>query len=1217
MSKFQRKSRPNNFTTAAPNIKNLFELIRDEKMVIEHIATAWIQLYQTNDNEAYLIILNFLLESVGLEKALITSHDLESQDMEAILTKVYKKLKDTDDYPLISKSKTHKSFYLNFQHFWIYLVTEAGDALYDESMLTFLTNWMSSFSFSNYRSIRHTSTLALLSLGQALVDILVKETSDLERVQTFIRTEMQNSDTQRLHHLQIQEKDLTQRLRIINKELDELYNDVLKFRCLDVVMEVRAVCIQGLHYMTDKFPEKFIKFGALDIVRYGIYDKIPEVRMKCLEFLNGILTEENMPVLKNFLENQKLRLVEMTHDIDNKCSVAAINLTSNLAKLFPLSQDEKQIVACLVWAENEEIRNSACNFLLGVIFKDKLPVDHSISTGMCIDQGKQFDSEKSIMKLVKFHKDFKETQMCRIEIIIQTLWNKTSAVKCWEAMCELLKRGERSNTTQLSEVDKKIIMYMLISGLKFISTSSDKKQKHTMISLTSTLIQQLPSLLIFYSLDYNTLKELVKIPMYLDLSALSSKDLKDPFQRLVNILIDLHVKADDPDIIFRTTQSLAKLARDPHSLQKEAKHDLMRLVNDICTNLTSQLKQFSLGYEEKLLKKWLLRTESVIAVYDILDEIGKEPFRDIIAILSQYLSNSINDSTLASSSAGIMYFYHLWNLNKITKTPEELGNYCSSRSTIIENFTAIVAKPDCESNLKYKTFKYLCETLMVVSSQAAFGSPLHYEVSKDVWTTIEEYILSKPVAKINPNVPIPANAFYKFGAKDEPIAEDADEASQTICLLVARIISFCPSIITSHLPSSFFAHFGISSLKSISLVVRQVIVHYKTKESQQSGVFADGNLFFSIVLESLIKCLGTGNPEDIANMKDLAKKFTIVMGTGAMRPKQADKLLAFVLDGISFAFSDKDNFQILEGINVFLSRGYLSPIQMRELFDRISKDADTIENKIKEHENETDLQTIMYPIKHFLYNIGKVVGIARQPPVLPSERTKKQMSRRREDIYKKKDDLKIFKLKNNDQTTTAIKKSAFNLVEEYTNAVKKSSITDDQIYFPQVEDESMDSNSNNVSDSKHNSDSESESVNDLNRSELNINLPSKRLIREYDEQAPITKSIKKLAISELKNLEESIQFNNKDKESTTIKKGKDIIEQNNVALLNGFSNKVGIKKNSIKVDNNEVVKPTIKKISVEIHEKKISDKDDESEEYKSDDSYIIKRPIKSISVKKY
>ena len=152
-------------------------------------------------------------------------------------------------------------------------------------------------------------------------------------------------------------------------------------------------------------------------------------------------------------------------------------------------------------------------------------------------------------------------------------------------------------------LEKKIVLYMLISGLKYICLSPDKKLKHMMMTLTSIMIVQLPSLLRFYSIEFETLKQLVRIPLFLDLSAMSSKDLKEPFMGLLEVLIGLYNKTESFEIVLKVTQSLAKLAREPHNLQKEAKTELTKLMHEVCHNTKLTLKKFILECEDYCLEK--------------------------------------------------------------------------------------------------------------------------------------------------------------------------------------------------------------------------------------------------------------------------------------------------------------------------------------------------------------------------------------------------------------------------------------------------------------------------------------------------------------------------------------------------------------------------------------------------------------------------------------
>jgi cohesin complex subunit SA-1/2 len=85
--------------------------------------------------------------------------------MDELLDKIYQEAKDSDEYPIMSRSKQFRNFYMNFQFFWVHLVSNANDQLYDGILLNFAINWLASLSFSKLRPIRHTATSAVLAMG--------------------------------------------------------------------------------------------------------------------------------------------------------------------------------------------------------------------------------------------------------------------------------------------------------------------------------------------------------------------------------------------------------------------------------------------------------------------------------------------------------------------------------------------------------------------------------------------------------------------------------------------------------------------------------------------------------------------------------------------------------------------------------------------------------------------------------------------------------------------------------------------------------------------------------------------------------------------------------------------------------------------------------------------------------------------------------------------
>lgn len=122
-----------------------------------------------------------------------------------------------------------------------------------------------------------------------------------------------------------------------------------------------------------------------------------------------------------------------------------------------------------------------------------------------------------------------------------------------------------------------------------------------------------------------------------------------------------------------------------------------------------------------------------------------------------------------------------------------------------------------------------------------------------------------------------SNDSIKRGLRAEAVKLEADSPSLTTCSWVSRLICICPSLTLSQLPSSYLAHYGHSRLRSISLLTKQVLGRFKTNDGLKCGEFADPQLFFNIILESLIKCMGQGQSGEILGMKSLGRRIAAVL----------------------------------------------------------------------------------------------------------------------------------------------------------------------------------------------------------------------------------------------------------------------------------------------------------------------------------------------------
>ena len=243
MKKYRGRPKPNSGPTAQS--MNIFDALKSESIHLRVVVHDWLKLYKQDETEALTDLLDFVLQSCGLKPRTLTTQDLEKHEMEELVAKIHSHGEETQDYPLMSCQKVYKNFFLNFQFFWVHFVTMANELLYDEVLLSFVINWMSNLSCSKFRPIRHTSTAALLAVGQAIIDVLNVEIKDAERVKTFISTESQKDAGQRLERLKEQEKEIAFRIQTLKDVIDTMLSDVLAHRCKDTRLPLSNLQLWG------------------------------------------------------------------------------------------------------------------------------------------------------------------------------------------------------------------------------------------------------------------------------------------------------------------------------------------------------------------------------------------------------------------------------------------------------------------------------------------------------------------------------------------------------------------------------------------------------------------------------------------------------------------------------------------------------------------------------------------------------------------------------------------------------------------------------------------------------------------------------------------------------------------------------------------------------------------------------------------------------------
>jgi hypothetical protein len=957
----------------------------------------WLSLYRERDAVALSEMLAFILQACGLKKECVTLQDLEERDLEELMEQIHEEAKEQSDYPLVAKVKGVKSFYSNFQFFWVHLVTSSNEVLYDGVLLNFLLNWLGNLALSKMRPLRHTSTTALLAIGRSLVDLEAGERHDLETVVSFLENERRKEESTRVTHLESQFTELGNRIQTLEAALERIYAEIMLKRAKDVMLEVRSLCVQALGVWAEKAPEKYLNEKTLKCLAVMLFDKAAEVRQHTIDTLLRLFNhDELLEQIKPLAQECRLRLVEMCHDVDSKISISTLRLCGQLAKHCVLQPEHINILTALCWSEADDIRTAAFDFALSSVLNDKLPTDSSDEGNIGLDQGRRLSAEQALRSLLQFFIKYADGLNYRIELLVESLWQRTEVVKNVSTMVGVLLSSSKSNASEMEHAA--VLARMLAASLK------RHAQKQAGTDASTVVLCDLAELLTTYRLETPTLKRLLKLVKNLDLTCLYSKDLAFNFSCLLETLAELFLSQNDPSIIKSCGEALSWLVTETHLGQKEAKEMLLSLMDSIRKDMRSTLEAYFNDDTPSQLKTpssqhsqlahlaaCLARFASLLAGRDFLDELREgtqewhqsETLKDLRGLIRFYETDILTEPSVAQQALRCIYLCHLWDLNRVT-TSADLEGYTNRRQAAIEGLLMCTDKPNGNTATRQQSFKLLCETLILVSGQALAHSPLYYELEDVVCATLEDYMLSVPLTSAPSLCFNPEKVFVKSGARGEVVREDADFYSQQVCLMIGRLVYCCPALTMSQLASSYLAYYGGSVLHTVSLLIKQVLNNFKTKNNQGAGAFKEPKLFFGIMTDALFKAYRGGSETDLDQAKELAKKIAVTLGSGAMKPAQAEKLRDFLLDCVKFAMEKPDNLPFFDVITIFVVRGFLSPIESKSLYDRVQADVNRLEALLNEAEKPDSLLT---PAKVFLGQLGKQAGVRTEMPQTEDETT--------------------------------------------------------------------------------------------------------------------------------------------------------------------------------------------------------------------------------------
>ena len=172
---------------------------------IQVLVENWIDSYKQNQEQASIDLINFLIKSCGCRGKLSKSIFKSKEYTDAIneLVDYFDTVNDEGsssaaDYPIINTQLQFKRFKVNFIEFIQQVIQKCQHSiLYDQFMLDNLLTFLICLSDSQIRAFRHTSTLCLVKIMTALIDVLLTSNVTKDAIDRQYKSEKSKSQSKR------------------------------------------------------------------------------------------------------------------------------------------------------------------------------------------------------------------------------------------------------------------------------------------------------------------------------------------------------------------------------------------------------------------------------------------------------------------------------------------------------------------------------------------------------------------------------------------------------------------------------------------------------------------------------------------------------------------------------------------------------------------------------------------------------------------------------------------------------------------------------------------------------------------------------------------------------------------------------------------------------------------------------------------------------------
>ncbi|XP_070693242.1 cohesin subunit SA-1-like [Pempheris klunzingeri] len=883
--------------------ENIYDAVRSGKSAMVTVVDEWLDSYKRSREEGLLVLINFIVQSCGC-KGVVSREMFDSMQNAEIISKLTKEFnEDSVNYPLCTPGPQLKRFKAGLSEFAQVLVRSCRNSLiYDEYLFPSLLALLTGLSDSQVRAFRHTSTLLAMKLMTGLVEVAVMVSVQLQTTQR--RYDMENSKrahdraSDRVEELQATINELRENREEVSSMMNGTFRGVFVHRYRDLLLDIRAACIEELGRWLKTDPEDFLNDGCLKYLGWTLYDKQSPVRLQCVRALQGLYQEnEFIGRLELFTSRFKERMLSMVLDKDPDVAVEVVNLLLLIQQRTEegLNEEECGHIYPLVYAAHRGLASAAGTFLFN---KLKVVIASDIQENDKSSNAAFFQILISFYIQSEFHEHG--------AYLLDSLWSVAgSELRDWETMTTLLLQD-----AGLAYEEEGVLIELMMCairqaaqatppvgrthGKKVLSMKDKKVQEQDRRRLTTHFIPLLPQLLTKYSADAGKVSILLKAPLHFDLEMYSSAPrLEKHLDLLLSQICAIVAKHTEVTVLEACTHLASTLCSDRYTFSSRAHLAFSQLLDVLTECFSTYLSDLLQGTaDDDDIYSAATALKRIAALSSAKDTTGWKLFDSCLELLKSRMESRELDKELMVSAVKCAAFHLMWaKLNAVNSTPtevelkrlkKEVRSFCRVCQTCLSLNQAEV---------RDQAFELLCDLLLFYSASSARSEPalqtLVHLPSDSLRSEMSAFLLD-----------------YVFSdTEDAELNVEGDEEMKITLLRRKRnqLAGYCKLVIYGVLDLSaatdVFKHYS-KYFKDFGDIIKETVSKSKLMNPIQSAktvCLSLQQLFSEMLTEH-------HSMQDLVEIRDLAKRLAMSFGIDLHRVRKP--MVALHMDGIRFAFRE-------------------------------------------------------------------------------------------------------------------------------------------------------------------------------------------------------------------------------------------------------------------------------------------------------------------------